>query len=164
MRGRNKDRVTGVSPLANEEPLVIVETRVDVVWNTRLVRPSKPRGERAHRRVTAAVGERWRLRQRVAGLHGGGVMIAAFPAIHGADQGQPVHDTGLQRQVLAHSEAGDLGVDRPKRTANLDGGTGFGVPRIDVAGTAGEPEENHRSFARCATRRDRPSTALQEGG
>ena len=32
MRGGNKDRATGVSSLANEEPLMVVKTRVDVVW------------------------------------------------------------------------------------------------------------------------------------
>jgi hypothetical protein len=31
MRGGDKDRVTGVSSLANEEPLVVVEARVDVM-------------------------------------------------------------------------------------------------------------------------------------
>ena len=32
MRGGNKDCATGVSSLTNEEPLVIMEVRVDVVW------------------------------------------------------------------------------------------------------------------------------------
>ena len=31
MRGRNEDHATGVSPLANEEPLVVVEMCVDIV-------------------------------------------------------------------------------------------------------------------------------------
>ena len=32
MCGGDKDRATGVSPLANEEPLVVVKSCVDVVW------------------------------------------------------------------------------------------------------------------------------------
>ena len=32
MRGGNKDRATGVSSVTNEKPLVVVKSRVDVVW------------------------------------------------------------------------------------------------------------------------------------
>ena len=32
MCGRDKDRTAGVSPLANEEPLVVVKSSVDVMW------------------------------------------------------------------------------------------------------------------------------------
>ena len=32
MRGGDEDRATGVSSLTNEEPLVIVKARIDVVW------------------------------------------------------------------------------------------------------------------------------------
>ena len=32
MCGGDKDRATGVSSLANEEPLVVVKARVDIVW------------------------------------------------------------------------------------------------------------------------------------
>ena len=32
MSGWNEDRATGMSPLANEEPLVVVKAGVDIVW------------------------------------------------------------------------------------------------------------------------------------
>ena len=32
MCGGDKDRVTGVSSLTNEEPLVVVKVRIDIVW------------------------------------------------------------------------------------------------------------------------------------
>ena len=72
MCGGNKDRATGVLSLANEEPLVVVESSVDIVW--------KVVGEDCSDSRYSVVGERetslrrgrcGSVRQRLSGVEDG---------------------------------------------------------------------------------------------
>ena len=77
-----------------------------------IVRPAELGGDRAHRRIAAAVRpSSVRARQRVAGLHRDRRVVAGR-AIDRADHGQLVHESRLQRQVLAEADARHAGRDR----------------------------------------------------
>jgi hypothetical protein len=54
-----------------------------------------------------------------------------------------VGDRRLQRQVFGKERPGDARGQCRKRAADFLRGVGLGVPHVDVAGTAGEPEEDH---------------------
>ena len=121
----------------------------------RVVGPAKAGGESAHRRIApherAGRGGFQVLPSRgVAGLHHGGMMIDAIAAIDRADHRHAVEQARLQRQVFAKANAGHYGGNRAERPPHLHRSIGLGVPRIEMTGAAGEPEENHRLAAGLA--------------
>ncbi len=109
--------------------------------------PAEFRRHGSHRRiarpVVAVVGS---TSQRIARLQGDGRMIACRTVDRPHD-GQLVHDRGLQRQMLANLDAGDSGRNGPVGAANLGRRIRLGIPHVDVAGTARQPEQDHRFLA-----------------
>ena len=67
--------------------------------------------------------------------------------VHAADDGPLVHRGGAHRQHIGQLNAGHASAHRAELAAVFDGGVGLGVPHVDVAGTAGEPERDHRLAA-----------------
>ena len=61
-----------------------------------------------------------------------------------ADERVLVGDLGVQRQVLADVDAGDVGLDGPKGAAVLDRGVRLHVERLHVWRPAGQPDEDDR--------------------
>jgi hypothetical protein len=67
-----------------------------------------------------------------------------------AQDGEPVGTTGQPRQVLAHLDAGHVGVDRPELAAKLRGRVRLHVERIHVRRAAAEEDEDRRGRPRPA--------------
>ena len=70
-----------------------------------------------------------------------GVWLLAEQSTERID-GQPVGHFGLQRQVLAEANARHAGRDRRVRPADLCRGVGLGIPGVDLARAAREPEQD----------------------
>src|SRR5690349_8126589 len=75
-------------------------------------------------------------------------MVVAVAAIDRAEDGEPVGDARMQRQMLAEPYARQLRGDRIEGAARFDGGIRLGVPRVEVAWSAGQPEEDYRLAVR----------------
>lgn len=78
----------------------------------------------------------------VTGLEDAVGFMVAESGIDGANEGEVVHHGGLFGEVFADGYPWDIGLDGLKRSAVIEGSIGFGVPGIDVAWTAGHPEED----------------------
>ena len=123
----------------------------------RVVRPAEPRCHRAHRRMGADVRIVFAaLGGGVPCLHRGGKVVHTGAAIDRPDQRQSVHDASQKRQVLANPDPGNPSGDGIKWPANFTGSCRLGVEGIDVAGAAGKPDQDHRSFLRGAAWRAPP--------
>ena len=110
---------------------------VDVVAATEL------RDHRSHRGVTttvlAIVGS---TRQRVARLHRDRCVVAGTAVDRPQDR-QLVSHRRLHRQVFTKTDAGNRRRNRPVGTPNLTRRIGLGIPQVQLAGTPGEPEQDH---------------------
>ena len=62
--------------------------------------------------------------------------------VHAANNAEPVHLPGQQRQVLAKANAGNRGIDPLERPPDLRRGIRFHVPGIQVAGATIEKQHN----------------------
>src|SRR5205814_3932957 len=69
------------------------------------------------------------------GFDGRGVVVP-HRVVQAADDGQPVHDPGAVRQVLADADPGRGGGDGAERAAHLGRGVRLRVPGVEVAGAA----------------------------
>ncbi len=68
--------------------------------------------------------------------------MVAVPCIDGTDQREALEHGGHERQMLANADAGQFGGAGGEGTAVLQRPIRFGIPSIDVARTAGHPQEN----------------------
>jgi hypothetical protein len=125
----------------------VFDVQRDVGREMGIVRPVVFGDEGADGGVVFRLGIGARLAVGIGGLHHLIRLVIAAPADHGADQGELVHHGGLLGVVLAEVHAGQSGRDGAERAADLDGGIGFGIPGIDVAGAAGHPEKDHAFVA-----------------
>ncbi len=91
------------------------------------------------------------------------MMIVTVAAIDRTEDGQPVENAGLQRQVLAEADARNFRGDRGEGPADFDGRLGLGIPRIEMTGTAGQPEENDGPPSRPILRSGLGSTTQHVG-
>src|SRR2546422_933453 len=71
------------------------------------------------------------------------MMIRAFAAIDGSNNGQTVENARLQRQMFAYANAWHLCANGAEWSAFLDRRFGLRIPRIQVTWAAGEPKQNH---------------------
>ena len=88
-------------------------------------------------------------------------LVVAKRGIHRADDGQLVHQGRLLRQVLAEAHAGKLRGDRAERPADSDRRIRLHVPRIDMAGAAGHPNQDDALAARQCVAGCRCSSAAR---
>jgi hypothetical protein len=70
-------------------------------------------------------------------------MISAGTAINRPNQCQAVKDAGLEREVFANPDTRYFGCNGIERATHFAGSIGFGVPRVDVARSAGQPNKDH---------------------
>ncbi len=126
----------------------------DECRQTRIVGAAHFRDHRAGRGKDVVVHFGGRL---IAGQHPMRAHAVAGVGVgHAADNRHLVHDLGLQWQVLADLRAGHIGGDRPELAADLDGSLGLEVVHVELAGSAGLPDQNHgRVLDRPASRRSR---------
>ena len=111
---------------------------------TGVVRTAELRRHRAHRRVAAALAAVVRPpRQWIAGLHGDRRVVARL-AVDRPNHRQFVGDRRLPRQMFGKLNPRNLGRDHVVGAANFLGSVRLGIPHVDVAGTAGEPEKDYR--------------------
>ncbi len=108
-----------------------------------MVRPAELGEHRADGGVLVAVAANSRGSVQIAGLKDLVRLVVAVAGIDGTDEREAIEQRRLLRQVLANENTGEPGCNRGKRAAVLVGTLRFDVPRIDVAGPAGHPQEDH---------------------
>jgi hypothetical protein len=79
-----------------------------------------------------------------------------------ADDGEPVHLLGQQRQHFAEADAGHVGRDGAEFAAHLGRSLGLGIEGFVVRDAAGQPEEEHLVGGGGATRRRRGRSSMAE--
>src|SRR6516225_2294243 len=70
--------------------------------------------------------------------------MAGIAMIQAADNRPFIHDLAALREQVGQDNSGHLGRTNAEFTAILDRGVGFGIPHIDVAGSAAHPENDDR--------------------
>ncbi len=114
--------------------------------------------DRADRRIHLAVGVDPRSGGEMAGLEDLVRLVVAFASVHRSDDREPVEHRRLLRQVLAELDAGELRRDHAERSPVLERPAGLRVPGIDLARSAGHPEQDHGLIAA-----DRPARLGRPG-
>src|SRR5258708_5545607 len=82
--------------------------------------------------------------EKMAGLHQlvTGLMDGRFRVVDGAENGVTVRHVGHEGEAFADLDAGDVRFDLAERAADVGGGIGFEIERVELAGAADEEEKD----------------------
>jgi hypothetical protein len=119
----------------------------DVGRHRRMIRAAMLRHDASKGGKMLRLRVRARLIGQIRGLHDHVRLVIAEAAIDGADERELVEHRRLLRQKFADAHAGQLGLDRLERPAVLDGTIWLRIPSVNVRGTAGHPQQDHRFVA-----------------
>ena len=82
--------------------------------------------------------------------------------MHGPDQGNSVESRCHPREVFGDPDSGAVRRDRAQWSSDLRGGVGFGVERLELAGTTHHQEQNDRTLAIGFGRREHVPSAERQ--
>ena len=99
--------------------------------------------DRGDRRIFFGFVVDARLGVQVGGLKNLVRLVIARARVDRADDRELVHHRRLLGQIFAQKHARQLAANRGKRAADLLGHVGLNVPGVDVARSAGHPEQDH---------------------
>lgn len=99
--------------------------------------------DRGDRRILVAIAVEARRSVEVAGLKDSVRLVVAVACVDGANDREVIEKGRLLGQVLANPHAGEPSRNGRKRTAILRRPLGLWVPGIDVARSAGHPQQDH---------------------
>ena len=100
------------------------------------------RNDGSDRGVLLGLGILARFRFEIGGLKYGVRFMIAAAGIYRANDGELVHHGSLLGQVLAELDAWQFCRDHTKRTTVNQRSVGFGIPGIDMTGSAGHPQQD----------------------
>src|SRR5262249_28252268 len=110
----------------------------DEGWHALDARPALLRQHRAVVRILLTAAE------EMAGLHHllAGLVDRRFLVMDRANDGVVLGAPGHEREMLADLDAGHVGLNRSKRTANHVGSGRFQVPGVELTGPTDEEEKD----------------------
>jgi hypothetical protein len=108
-----------------------------------MIGPAQPGHHRTDGWIEVSFGVEPGFSRKVGGLHHHVWLMIALPAIHGANQGEPIEHRCLLRVILAEMNTRQLGRDILERAADFRRHLRFHIPRVNVRRTAGHPKQNH---------------------